>query len=98
MFGAVRPRGNGGAGNDWNEASTTKRDDYAPYQSHSYAERNPALVAKAKELSAQRPRVSLREISAELAKPTDKQGKIGRGLTLNGLPFSASAVKSMLLS
>jgi hypothetical protein len=55
-------------------------------------------VAKAKELSAQRPRVSLREISAELAKPTDKQGKIGRGLTLNGLPFSASAVKSMLLS
>jgi hypothetical protein len=47
-----------------------------------------SLVARAKELSELRPRLSLREISAELA----KAGK----LTPNGLPYSASAVTSML--
>ena len=54
----------------------------------SYAERDPALVAKAKELSAQRPRLSLREISAALA----AEGKT----TPKGLPYSASAIASML--
>jgi DNA invertase Pin-like site-specific DNA recombinase len=56
----------------------------------SYAERDPELVAKAKELSGQRPRLSLRAISAELA-------KAGR-TPPSGLPYSASAVASMLAS
>jgi DNA invertase Pin-like site-specific DNA recombinase len=54
----------------------------------SYAERDPELVAKAAELSKRRPRLSLREIAAELA----RSGKT----TPSGLPYSASAVKSML--
>jgi DNA invertase Pin-like site-specific DNA recombinase len=54
----------------------------------SYAERDPELVAKAIELSQWRPRLSLREIAAELA-------QIGK-TTPSGLPYSASAVKSML--
>jgi DNA invertase Pin-like site-specific DNA recombinase len=54
----------------------------------SYAERDPGLVAEAKKLSEQRPRLSLREISAELA----KAGKT----TPSGLAYSASAVSSML--
>jgi DNA invertase Pin-like site-specific DNA recombinase len=54
----------------------------------SYAERDPALVAAAKELSEQRPRLSLREIAAALE---------SRGLaTPNGVCYSASAVASML--
>jgi DNA invertase Pin-like site-specific DNA recombinase len=54
----------------------------------SYAERDPDLVAKARELSERRPRLSLREIAAELS----RMGKT----TKSGLPFSASAVASML--
>jgi len=54
----------------------------------SYAERSPALVELARELSAHRPRKSLRAISAELA----AQGHT----TPNGLAYSASAVASML--
>jgi DNA invertase Pin-like site-specific DNA recombinase len=54
----------------------------------SYAERDPELVAKAHELSRQRPRLSLREISAELV----RLGKV----TPSGKGFSPSAVKSML--
>jgi DNA invertase Pin-like site-specific DNA recombinase len=54
----------------------------------SYAEAKPELVEAARELSGQRPRLSLREISAELA---------ARGFTTkNGATFSASAVKSMI--
>jgi DNA invertase Pin-like site-specific DNA recombinase len=54
----------------------------------SYAEANPALVDKAKALGEQRPRLSLRQIAAELA---------AAGLTTpRGLPYSASAVASML--
>jgi DNA invertase Pin-like site-specific DNA recombinase len=54
----------------------------------TYAEANPKLVAAAQELSQQRPRLSLRKISAELA---------SQGFTTpRGLPFSASAVSSML--
>jgi DNA invertase Pin-like site-specific DNA recombinase len=54
----------------------------------SYAEANPALVEKAKALSERRPRLSLREISAELA---------ASGFTTpRGVPYSASAVASML--
>jgi DNA invertase Pin-like site-specific DNA recombinase len=56
----------------------------------SYAERDVELVAKAKELSKQRPRLSLREIAGELA-------RLGK-TTPRGLPFSASAVASMLRS
>ena len=54
----------------------------------SYAEVNPELVGKARELSAQRPRLSLRQISAELFTADFK--------TPNGKPYSASAVASML--
>jgi DNA invertase Pin-like site-specific DNA recombinase len=54
----------------------------------TYAEREPALAAAAKELSAQRPRLSLREISAELAR---------RGfVTANGTRYQATSVKRML--
>jgi DNA invertase Pin-like site-specific DNA recombinase len=54
----------------------------------SYAEANPQLVYLAKQLSQRRPRLSLRQISAEL----ESSGY----LTPRGLPFSASAVSSML--
>jgi DNA invertase Pin-like site-specific DNA recombinase len=54
----------------------------------SYAEANPRLVELARELSEQRPRLSLREISAALA---------SEGFTTpRGQPYSASAVASML--
>jgi hypothetical protein len=53
----------------------------------SYAERNPALVAAAKALRAKRPYASLLKLSAALAE---------NGYTTpRGLPYSASAVKSM---
>jgi DNA invertase Pin-like site-specific DNA recombinase len=54
----------------------------------SHAERDPELVRMAREQSARRPRLSLREISAALA----DAGKT----TPRGLPYSASAVASML--
>jgi len=54
----------------------------------SYAEANPQLVDLAKQLSKRRPRLSLRQISAEL----ESSGY----LTPRVLPFSASAVSSML--
>jgi DNA invertase Pin-like site-specific DNA recombinase len=54
----------------------------------SYAERDPALVAAARELRAENPRMSLRKLAATLT----EQGYV----TLRGLPYSASAVKSML--
>jgi DNA invertase Pin-like site-specific DNA recombinase len=54
----------------------------------SYAELDRNLVQMARELSDQRPRLSLREISAVLA----AAGKT----TPRGLPYSASAVASML--
>lgn len=54
----------------------------------SYAERNPDMVKKALELSQQRPRLSLRKIAAALA---------DAGFTTpRGLPYSASAINSML--
>jgi DNA invertase Pin-like site-specific DNA recombinase len=54
----------------------------------TYAERQPELVAAAKELSAQRPRLSLRQISASLAE---------RGfLTASGTPYEATSVRNML--
>jgi hypothetical protein len=53
----------------------------------SYAEANPELVELARELSEQRPRLSLREICAALA----SKGFI----TPRGVPYSASAVASM---
>jgi len=54
----------------------------------SYAERDPELVERARELRAQRPRLSLRDIAAALA--TENR------VTPSGLPYSASAVASML--
>jgi len=63
----------------------------------SLAERHPEAVQKARELAAQRPRLSLREISAAMAaagivtKPA-KNGKKRPG----GLPYSPSAVASMI--
>jgi DNA invertase Pin-like site-specific DNA recombinase len=54
----------------------------------SLSESRPEAVAKARELSEQRPRLSLREISAELANAGHT--------TPRGLPYSASAVSSML--
>jgi DNA invertase Pin-like site-specific DNA recombinase len=54
----------------------------------TYAEKNPELVERARRLSEQRPRLSLREISVALA----SQGFA----TARGLPYSASAVASML--
>jgi hypothetical protein len=54
----------------------------------SYRERSPALVELAKALKSRGDRVSLREVSAELA---------ARGyMTPSGKPYSASAVQSML--
>jgi DNA invertase Pin-like site-specific DNA recombinase len=54
----------------------------------TYAEANPKLVELTHQLSEQRPRLSLREISAALA---------SEGFTTpRGLPYSASAVASML--
>jgi DNA invertase Pin-like site-specific DNA recombinase len=54
----------------------------------SYAEANPQLVDLARKLSERRPRLSLREISAALA---------AEGFTTpRGVPYSASAVASML--
>jgi DNA invertase Pin-like site-specific DNA recombinase len=63
----------------------------------SLAERHPKAVAKARELAAQRPRLSLREISAAMAEAgivtlPAKQGKKRPG----GLPYSPSAVASMI--
>lgn len=54
----------------------------------SLAESRPEVVAMARELSERRPRLSLREISAELASAGYK--------TPRGVPYSASAVSSML--
>jgi DNA invertase Pin-like site-specific DNA recombinase len=54
----------------------------------SYAEAKPEMVATARRLSEERPRLSLRQISAQLA----SQGY----MTPRGLSFSASAVASML--
>jgi DNA invertase Pin-like site-specific DNA recombinase len=54
----------------------------------SYAEANPGIVELARQLSGYRPRLSLRKISAELAAKNFKTPK--------GLPYSASAVASML--
>jgi DNA invertase Pin-like site-specific DNA recombinase len=60
----------------------------------SYAETKPELVKLARELSEQRPRLSLRQISAELAAQgfVTSAGKKRSG----GKPYSASAVVSML--
>jgi DNA invertase Pin-like site-specific DNA recombinase len=54
----------------------------------SYAEANPEMVQAARELSDQRPRLSLRKISAALAERGFK--------TPSGANFSASSIKSML--
>jgi DNA invertase Pin-like site-specific DNA recombinase len=54
----------------------------------SYAQANPEMVDRAVGLSKRRPRLSLRQISAELA--------IEGFRTPRGLPYSASAVASML--
>jgi DNA invertase Pin-like site-specific DNA recombinase len=58
----------------------------------SYAERgierDIVMLARARELHAQRPRLSLRQISAEL--------QAGGYVTPKGNPYAASAVASML--
>jgi DNA invertase Pin-like site-specific DNA recombinase len=54
----------------------------------SYAEANPKMVTLPRELSDQRPRLSLRKIAAKLAEQGFK--------TPNGLAYSASAVASVL--
>jgi hypothetical protein len=54
----------------------------------TYLERDPELVKAAKELSAQRPRLSLREIAAELE---------ARGYTNKGKRYPAMSVRNMLL-
>jgi len=54
----------------------------------SYAERDPDMVALAKEIKCRGGRVSLREIAAEL----EAKGYV----TPSGKPYSASAVASML--
>jgi DNA invertase Pin-like site-specific DNA recombinase len=54
----------------------------------TYAERQPELVAAAHELSAQRPRLSLREISAALAVRGFVSG--------SGKPYEATSVRNML--
>jgi hypothetical protein len=54
----------------------------------TYAERDPALAVAAKELSAQRPRLSLRQISAALA----ERGFVTKGKT----PYPAMSVSNML--
>jgi DNA invertase Pin-like site-specific DNA recombinase len=54
----------------------------------TYAETNPEMVALAKAIKSRGGRVSLREVSAELA---------AKGYTTpSGKPYSASAVQSML--
>lgn len=54
----------------------------------SYAERDPALVALAREIKGRGGRVSLRQVAAELA---------GKGFTTPaGVPYSASAIASMI--
>jgi hypothetical protein len=54
----------------------------------TYVEINSDMVALARKLSEQRPRLSLRKISTELAAPGY--------MTPKGLRYSASAVASML--
>jgi DNA invertase Pin-like site-specific DNA recombinase len=54
----------------------------------SYAEVNPEMVVLARKLSEQRPRLSLRQISARLSAAGYRTPK--------GNPYSASAVQSML--
>jgi DNA invertase Pin-like site-specific DNA recombinase len=54
----------------------------------SYAEANPEMVQRAVELSDQRSRMSLRQISTQFAE--------AGYCTTRGLPFSASAIASML--
>jgi DNA invertase Pin-like site-specific DNA recombinase len=54
----------------------------------SHAEMNPALVAAAKALQAERPRLSLRKIAARLA----EQGFVG----VSGGPYRSKSVQSML--
>ena len=58
------------------------------WAARNYAEAKPDMVKLACELSGRLPRLSLREISGELA----SQGF----QTPRGLPYSASAVASML--
>jgi hypothetical protein len=53
----------------------------------SYAERSPELVAAAKALQAERPRLSARQISARLAE---------QGFTNRGRPYAAMSVSGML--
>jgi hypothetical protein len=53
----------------------------------SYAERSPELVAAAKALQAERPRLSLRKIARRLAE---------QGYTLKGRPYAAMSVRGML--
>jgi len=53
----------------------------------TYLERDPSLVIAAKALSAQRPRLSLREIAARLAE---------QGHTPKGNPYPAMSVRNML--
>jgi hypothetical protein len=53
-----------------------------------YLERDPELVRVVKELSAQRPRLSLRQIAAELE---------ARGYTNKGERYPAMSVRNMLL-
>ena len=53
----------------------------------SYAERLPDLVAAAKTLQAERPRLSLRKIADRLAE---------QGYTLKGRPYAAMSVSGML--
>ena len=53
----------------------------------SYAERSPELVAAAKALQAERPRLSLRKIADQLAE---------QGYTLKGRPYAAMSVRGML--
>jgi DNA invertase Pin-like site-specific DNA recombinase len=55
----------------------------------TYAERDPALVAAAKALQAQRPRLSLRNISAALA----EEGFV----VAPGRPYPAMSVRNMLV-
>jgi DNA invertase Pin-like site-specific DNA recombinase len=54
----------------------------------TYFERSPELVAAAKTLRAERPRLSLRKIAARLA----EQGFVG----VSGKPYAAMSVRNML--
>jgi DNA invertase Pin-like site-specific DNA recombinase len=53
----------------------------------SYAERSPDLVAAAKALQTERPRLSLRKIADRLAE---------QGYSLKGRPYAAMSVRGML--